>query len=140
MEYLWLILAVVFLIAEAVSFQLVSIWFAVGAVAALITQLAGGDLSMQCILFVAVTMVCLIVTRPLIKKIKKKTISTNFDRILGQQAVVLEEINQLENTGQVKIAGQVWSARSTDDSVIPKDAWVKVEKIEGVKLIVTKIK
>lgn len=140
MEYLWLILAVVFLIAEAVSFQLVSIWFAVGAVAALITQLAGGDLSMQCILFVAVTTVCLIVTRPLIRKIKKKTISTNFDRILGQQAVVLEEINQLENTGQVKIAGQVWSVRSADESVIPKDAWVKVEKIEGVKLIVTKIK
>lgn len=140
MEYLWLILAVVFFIAEAISFQLVSIWFAVGAIAALITQLAGGDLSLQCILFVAVTTICLIATRPIIRKIKKKTVSTNFDRILEQEAVVLEEINSIQNTGQVKIAGSVWSARSVDDSVIPKDSLVKVEKIEGVKLLVTQIK
>lgn len=140
MEYLWLILAIVFFIAEAVSFQLVSIWFAVGAVAALITQLAGGSFSMQCVLFVVVTTIFLIATRPIIKKIKKQTVSTNFDRIIGQDAVVLEEINNLENVGQAKVGGQVWSARSMDNTVIPKDALVKVEKIEGVKLIVTQIK
>lgn len=140
MEYLWLGLTVVFLIAEAASFQFVSIWFAVGAVAAMITQLAGGSLSLQCILFVAVTAVCLLGTRPFIRKVKKKAVSTNFDRILGQEAVVLEEINNLANAGQVKVAGAVWTARSVDDTVIPKDAMVKVDRIEGVKLLVSKIK
>lgn len=140
MEYLWLILTVVFIIAEAVTFQLVSIWFAIGSIAALITQLAGGDLLLQTIIFVAVTVICLAATRPFIRKIRAKAVSTNVDRVIGQRAIVTEKIDNIENVGQVKVNGMVWSARSTDDVAIAKDKAVKVEKIEGVKLLVSEIK
>lgn len=140
MEYLWLILTVVFIIAEAVTFQLVSIWFAIGSIAALITQLAGGDLLLQTIIFVAVTVICLAATRPLVRKIRAKAVSTNVDRVIGQRAIVTEKIDNIENVGQVKVNGMVWSARSSGSAVISKDALVKVEKIEGVKLLVSEIK
>lgn len=140
MEYLWLILAIVFIVAEACTFQFVSIWFAVGSVAALIARLAGGDFLVQSVLFVGVTVVCLAATRPLVHKIKAKAVSTNVDRVIGQQAIVIEEINNIENAGQVKTNGMVWTARSVNNTVIAKDVLVKVEKIEGVKLLVSEIK
>ncbi len=134
---IWVVLLIVFLVLEAVSVQLVSAWFAVGALAALIANLCGLNVVWQIVLFLAVSAICLVATRPLVKKLTAAKIQkTNADRCIGAEAVVLEEINNLEPTGQVKAVGNVWTARSADNSVIPKGAVVIVERMEGVKLIV----
>ncbi len=134
---IWVVLLIVFLVLEAVSVQLVSAWFAVGALAALIANLCGLNVVWQIVLFLAVSAICLVATRPLVKKLTAAKIQkTNADRCIGAEAVVLEEINNLEPTGQVKAVGTVWTARSADNSVIPKGAVVIVERMEGVKLIV----
>lgn len=134
---IWVVLLIVFLVLEAVSVQLVSAWFAVGALAALIANLCGLNVVWQIVLFLAVSAICLVATRPLVKKLTAAKIQkTNADRCIGAEAVVIEEINNLEPTGQVKAVGNVWTARSADNSVIPKGAVVIVERMEGVKLIV----
>lgn len=138
MYIIWAVAIVVFGIFEGVTAQLVSIWFVLGSIGALITAFAGGDIKLQLIVFVAVTVITLIATRPIIKKrLNSQVEKTNADRCIGQDAVVIEEINNLLPTGLVKADGKVWTARSSDKSIIPKDSIVTVEKIDGVKLIVS---
>ena len=140
MYILWAAAIVIFGVLEAVTVQLVSIWFVIGAVAALIASLCGANFLTQVLIFVGVTIVALLLTRPLVKKrLKPKTESTNADRCIGQEAVVTEKIDNIAATGLVKVGGSVWTARTADGSVIEQGAIVKVEKIEGVKLIVTEI-
>lgn len=134
---LWVALIIAFLIAEAVTFQLVSIWFSLGSLGGLIANVSGLGFPAQICIFIAISAVSLIATRPLVKKFSKSKIqNTNVDRCIGTDAVVIEEINNLQSTGQVKTDGKIWTARSSDNSVIPEDAVVTVLKIEGVKLIV----
>jgi len=137
MYIIWAAAIIVFGVLEGMTAQLVSIWFVLGAIAALIASLCGATLPVQIIIFVAVTIITLIATRPIVKKkINFTAEKTNADRCIGESAVVIEEINNLEATGQVKADGKIWTARSSDGSVIPKDKIVTVEKIDGVKLIV----
>lgn len=137
MYIFWAVAIVAFGFLEGITAQLVSIWFVLGSIGALITAFCGGDIKLQLIVFVAVTLVTLIATRPIVKKrLNSKVEKTNADRCIGQDAVVTEEINNLLSTGLVKADGKTWSARSLDKSIIPKDSIVVVEKIEGVKLIV----
>ncbi len=137
MYIFWAVAIVAFGFLEGITAQLVSIWFVLGSIGALITAFCGGDIKLQLIVFVAVTLVTLIATRPIVKKrLNSKVEKTNADRCIGQDAVVTEEINNLLSTGLVKADGKTWSARSSDKSIIPKDSIVVVEKIEGVKLIV----
>ena len=141
MEYammiFWIVLLVVLIIVEAVTAQLVTIWFAAGAAAALIAELCGLQQWLQWVIFIAVSAVALIVTRPLVRKVTKKAVQpTNADRCIGQTAVVTEDIDNIEGKGQVHVNGVTWTARSSDGSVFRKDERVVVEKIEGVKLIV----
>lgn len=134
---IWIVLLVLFLILEGVTVQLVSAWFALGALCALLANLCGVGVVWQIVLFLVVSAICLIATRPLVKKMTATKIQkTNADRCIGAEAVVLEEIDNLKSTGLVKAMGNTWTARSTDGSVIPKDAVVTVQKMEGVKLIV----
>ena len=134
----WIAMLVVFIVIEAATAQLVTIWFAAGALAALITALAHGPIALQVVVFVVVSIVALIATRPLVRKITNtKEARLNADRCIGQTAVVTEEINNIDGTGMAKTDGKVWTARSADGSVIPEGAQVKVDKIEGVKLIVS---
>lgn len=134
---IWVVLLIVFLIMEAASVQLVSVWFAVGALVALIANLCGLNVIWQIVLFLAVAAVCLVATRPLVKKLTATKIQkTNADRCIGAEAIVTEEINNLESTGQVKAVGNIWTARSINDTVIEKGTVVIVERMEGVKLIV----
>ena len=94
---------------------------------------------MQIIVFLAVSAITLIATRPLVKKMmKKKVVATNADRNIGELGIVQSEISNIEGKGEVKVKGVVWSARSADDSPIPEGAKVCVKRIEGVKLIVEK--
>lgn len=133
----WIVLLVAFVIIEAVTPQLVTIWFALGSAAALIANLFNAPEWTQWLIFIAVSVVALIATRPLVKKFsKQKTQPTNADRSIGKTAVVTEEIDNIISKGMVSLDGVAWTARSEDGSVIPKDTKVTVTKIEGVKLIV----
>lgn len=135
---IWIVLLVLFLILEAATVQLVSAWFALGALCALLANLCGVGVIWQIVLFLIVSAICLIATRPLVKKMTATKIQkTNADRCIGAEAVVLEEINNLKSTGLVKAIGNTWTARAEDGSVIPKDAVVIVRKMDGVKLIVS---
>lgn len=134
---LWSVLLILFIIAEAITVQLVSIWFAIGSLVALIANFCGANTLVQAALFVGVSFAALLLTRPLVKKFSAPKIQrTNIDRIIGERAIVTEEIDNLHATGVVKADGKSWSARSADGSIIPAGSVVEVQKIDGVKLIV----
>ncbi len=133
----WVVLLVVLVVIEAVTAQMVTIWFAAGAAAGIVAELLGAEVWLQWVIFIAVSAIALIVTRPLVRKLTKTKIQpTNADRCIGQTAVVTEDIDNIEGKGQVQVNGTVWTARSSDGSVFRKDERVTVEKIDGVKLIV----
>lgn len=135
---LWLVLALVAGIAEAMTVTLVSVWFAAGAVCAAIASALGASTAFQWILFWVVSLVLLIITAPLCKKFKvQKKVPTNADRVIGQTGVVTEEIHMLNGTGEVKADGKRWSAKSVGGEIIPVGAVVRIEEISGVNLIVT---
>ena len=135
---IWIALAVVFAVVEAATAQIVTIWFAVGAVGAIVAQLLGATLLVQFLVFVLLSVLTLVVARPfLVKFTRTKVQPTNLDMCIGQEALVLEEINNTNGTGQAKVRGSIWTARSQNGSVIEKDKIVIVNAIDGVKLIVS---
>ena len=137
-EYvIWVVAIVVFAILEAITAQLVSVWFIAGSIAALISKWLGAPFYVQLIVFVAVSAITLILTRPLIKKhLKPKNEPTNADRVIGQTGVVIEKIDNMSAVGQVKVDGQIWSARCIDDTTVDEGKQVEIKRIDGVKLIV----
>lgn len=137
MYIIWAAIIILFAVLEIVTAQLISIWFVLGAVGALIAAFCGANTTIQIVVFIAVTVITLIATRPIVKKhLNTKVQSTNADRCIGKTAVVIEQIDNLLPSGQVKVDGAVWTARSSDNTVIPADTIVTVEKIDGVKLMV----
>lgn len=134
----WVVALVVFLIVEAVTAGLVSIWFVFGSLVALICAAIGAAVWLQIFWFVIVSVATLVLTRPLVKRyVDSRSVATNADRSIGRAAVVTERIDNLAATGAVKLDGVVWTARSTDDAVaIETGERVTVRAIEGVKLIV----
>ena len=133
----WLVLLILLIVVEAVTAQMVTIWFAAGAAAALVAELLNAQVWLQWVVFIAVSASALIATRPLVRKLTKTRVQpTNADRCIGQTAVVMQEIDNVAGKGQVYVNGVTWTARSADGSVIGKDEKVTVEKIDGVKLIV----
>ncbi len=141
MSVVWLGAAVVFGIIEALTYQLVSIWFAGGCIAALIAQLINPELSLtlQLTVCTVVSAVLLAVTRPFVKKIMDgKPTPTNVDALIGKTAVVTAKVDNVNSQGEAQLDGKIWSARSADNTVIEKDSIVTVERIDGVKLIVKK--
>ena len=134
----WVVALVVFLIVEALTAGLVSIWFVFGSLVALICAALGAAIWLQIFWFVIVSVATLVLTRPLVKRyVDSRSVATNADRNIGRTAVVTERIDNLAATGAVQLAGVVWTARSTDDAVaIEPGTHVTVRAIEGVKLIV----
>lgn len=134
----WVAALVVFLIVEAVTAGLVSIWFVFGSLVALICAALGAAVWLQIFWFVIVSVATLVLTRPLVKRyVDSRSVATNADRSIGRAAVVTERIDNLAGAGAVKLDGVVWTARSTDDAVaIETGERVTVRAIEGVKLIV----
>ena len=141
MVYVWLGLTIVFAITEAATAQLTTIWFAAGSLTAMLLTIFGvQSLTVQVVAFLIVSVVTLIVTRPIVKKVIHKDVQpTNADRNIGETGIVTEEINNINGTGAVKVNGTVWTARSIDDTVIAEETLVKVVRIEGVKVIAQKI-
>jgi membrane protein implicated in regulation of membrane protease activity/transcriptional regulator with XRE-family HTH domain len=137
MTIVWAAAIVLFGIVEAVTAGLVSLWFVAGALAALVAAFVGAPVWLQIVLFLAVSAVALSLTRPLLKKLNAThTEATNADRVLSQIALVTEEIDNIAETGQVKLFGQVWSARSESGEIIPVQSRVRILRIEGVKVFV----
>ena len=137
MPYIWIGFAVVMAVCEAATAQLVSVWFVIGAICAAIATIFTGSLIIQSLIFLTVSLVALIVTKPIVKKIKKnnKKVNTNSDRLVGQIGDVLFDIEDAQSIGQVKVMGEIWSARS-DFAPIRKGTKIKVLAIDGVKLLV----
>ena len=137
---IWLAAAIVFAAAEAISVGLTSMWFALGSLAALLVCALNGAVWLQFAVFCAVSLITLALLRPLARKyFTPKLTATNADRNIGKEAVVLQEIDNLNATGQVSVGGVVWTARAENDAVIPKGETVRIRRIEGVKLIVSPI-
>lgn len=133
----WLVLMVVFLIAEAATVTITSLWFAAGALVALIAGALGAEFWLQVVLFLVVSAVTLMALRPMIKKhFTPKLTRTNVDAIIGSQGYVTADIDNVAATGTVKLGAMEWTARSADGKPIPAGTLVKVERIEGVKAVV----
>ena len=136
----WLIALIVLVVIEAATVGLTFIWFAVGALGALILSVLGATVWVQIVAFLALSAAALMLVRPVaVRLLKPGVYRTNADRILGQTALVIQEIDNLIPSGQVKIAGQVWTARSDSGEVIAVQSKVRILRIEGVKVIVTAI-
>ena len=137
----WLVLLIVLLGIEMATLGLTTIWFAGGALIAILAALLNAPIWVQIILFFLVALVLLIFTRPVaVKYFNKDRVRTNVESIVGRQAIVTGEINNLQGRGQVTVGGQEWSARNVaNDTVIPEGAVVVIEKVSGVKLMVKSI-
>ena len=136
----WLAVAIVLLIVEIITLGLTTIWFAGGALVACVAAALQADFLVQVILFLVVSVVLLFFTRPVaVRYMNKNRTKTNAESLMGKEAVVLQEINNLKASGQVQLNGIEWTARAENmEDVIEKGAIVCVKKIEGVKLIVTR--
>ena len=142
MTIFWLVVLVAAIVAEAVTLGLVSIWFAVGALAALLVEKLHGGVYLQMIVCLVVSLIVMYFTRPIaIKYFNKDRQKTNANSLIGKQAVVTGRIYNLEGMGKVIVSGQEWSAKSlTDDQIFEEGEIVKIVKIKGVKLIVEPLK
>ena len=141
MTIIWIAAIIIFGIAEAATAGLVSIWFVAGAVAALIVTELGASLLIQFAVFLVVSILALIATRPLAKKMLDKTIvPTNADRVLHHEAKVTETVDNENAAGAVYIDGKTWTARSDSGAIIEKGKMVKIVRMEGVKLYVREAK
>ena len=136
----WLFAMVGFILAEAATVTLVSIWFAAGALAAIVVALTGGGLGFQVTVFLLVASLLLISLRSAVRKyIHPKIVRTNVDSVVGSTGMVVTPINNVAALGMVKLSGMEWSARSTDGTHIPEGALVKVDRVEGVKVFVSPV-
>lgn len=136
MTLMWLVAMLVFAVAEAATVGLVSIWFAVGAMVSMLASALGAPVWLQVLLFLVVSVAMLFLLRPFVKKVSGPAAKTNADRHLEQTALVTEEINNLLETGAVKLDGVTWTARSQNGETIPVGTVIRVKKIAGVKLFV----
>lgn len=137
MVFVWLFVIVAAILVEASTVSLVSIWFVPSACIAMILALCGVKLWIQLTVFFVVFILLMLILKPIFKKnIGLKIVPTNADALIGMQAVVIEPIDNLHAKGQVRVRGQVWTARSADgDVTFEEGQTVNIVKIEGVKLI-----
>ena len=135
---LWLVLLVVFLAAEAATVSMVSLWFAVSALVALLVALLGGPGWLQGTLFLVISAVLLALLRPIVRRyISPRITATNVDSVIGSTGLVTAAIDNVSAAGQVKLGAMEWTARSPSGQPIPVGTLVKVDRIEGVKAFVS---
>ena len=137
----WLIAAWIFFIIEMATIGFLVFWLGIGALLAMVTSFITDSIIIQFIVFVSTSTLLLIFTRPLVNKFIKipKEIKTNAYSIIGKKGIVISKINNVDGAGQIKIDGEVWSAKSFDEENIEKDAEVEIVEIDGVKAVVKKI-
>lgn len=133
----WIVLFVLFVVVEAITYQMISTWFAIGALFALIPASVGAGASWQIAVFLVVSALCLIALRPIsVKCLKGKEYRSNSDALIGDRVLVTEDTDELRGRGEIK--GMQWSLRSENDERIEAGQMAYVKRIEGVKLIVSK--
>ena len=133
----WLLALILFSVIEGVTVGLTSIWFAAGALGALIAAMLGAHIFLQILIFLVLSALALALVRPIaVRLLKPRHDPTNADRVIGQTALATEDIDNVEGKGLVVISGQVWSARSEHGVAIPAGTQVRVLRIEGVKVYV----
>ena len=138
MAVVWLGLMVAFLLIEAGTVALVSLWFAAGCLAAILVSLLGGNIAVQSVVFLVVSCVLLALVRPVLRKYYTPRITrTNVDSLLGSQGLVTADVDNVTGRGEVKLGAMTWTARSTDGVPIPAGTQIRVDRIEGVKAFVS---
>ena len=135
----WLIVFVILLVVEIATMALTTVWFAGGALAAFLAAYIGFGVVVQVLVFLIVSILLLVLTRPLaVKFFNQERQKTNAESLIGQKAIVKEEINTLRTTGRVEVNGMEWSAKTEESEIIKADTIVMIKGIQGVKLIVEK--
>lgn len=135
---IWLVLLLVFLVVEASTVTLVSLWFAAGALAAMAVSLLKGAAWLQVAAFLAVSAVLLTALRPMVRRhFTPRLTATNIDSVIGSTGLVTAPIDNVTASGQVKLGAMVWTARSTTGEPIETGTRVRVDRIEGVKVFVS---
>ena len=136
----WLVLLILFCVVEASTVTVVSVWFAAGALVALIASLLGAATWLQTLLFFVVSVLLLLALRPMTKKyFTPKLTKTNVDSVIGSVGIVITAIDNIEAVGTIKLGAMEWTARSTSGESIPVGSRVRVDRIEGVKVFVTPV-
>lgn len=138
---IWLVLTAIFLLVEASTVTMVSLWFAAGSLAALLVCLMHGPIWLQILVFILVSAVLLLLLRPLVRRyVTPKLTATNADAVIGSDGLVSVAIDNIAASGQVKLGGMFWTARSTSGDPIAEGTRVVVDRIEGVKVYVSPMK
>lgn len=139
---IWLILAGIFLILEAMTTGFLVFWLSIGSLIAMIVSFFIPDIIFQTSIFVLASTILIFATKPFVNKFvnNKKSVSTNVYTLNGKKAIVIEDINPSEGKGLIKVNGETWSAVCDNNITIPKDSEVEIVKIEGVKAFVNPIK
>lgn len=139
MLYIWLGIIIFSIIIEVITIDLVSIWFTAGGFVALIASLFHLSTTIQIILFVVISGICIIITRPLAKKyLRTEIVNTNSDRIIGKHGLVMRRIDA-DTKGEVKVISTLWLASSVDNTVLEKGDYCEILAIEGAHVVVKKI-
>lgn len=137
----WLIVLAILIFIEIITLGLTTIWFAGGALIAFILSLFYDNLIVEIIVFIVVSILLLYFTRPIVLKyFNPKRVKTNYEGVIGKEAVVIITIDNFKAIGQVSVEGQEWSAKSLEGDVIEEGSKVKIQGITGVRLIVSKYK
>lgn len=138
MWQVWLILAGLFVIGEMITVGFLVFWLAIGSLAAMVVSIFAPDsIVLQTAVFVISSSLLIFFTKPLVDKyITKKTVPTNFEKLIGKKAKVIVDINSIEGLGQVKIGGEIWSAKTDSEEIINKGTEVEILQVDGVKLLV----
>lgn len=141
MWYIWLIMAGIFLIAEIITVGFLIFWLSIGSLLAMITSFFTDNIVIQTAVFVISSTILIFATKPFVKKFatNKNPIKTNVYSIIGKEGLVTEEIDPIKAIGQIKVSGEIWSAISKDNQIIPKDTKIRVTEIKGVKAIIEPI-
>ncbi len=138
MWYIWLIISGLFLILEMITVGFLVFWLAIGALFAMVVSFITDNIIIQTAVFVISSIGLIFFTKPLVKKITKsdENVVTNAYSVMGKKAIVTQEINPTLGVGQIKVGGEVWSAKTLSDTIIPKNSEVIIKNIDGVKVVV----
>ena len=140
LSFVWLVIAIIFGIFELATTSLVSIWFVIGAVLAMLVSITGLPLWFQIFVFILSSVLVIVFLRPIaMKHINGKAAKTNLDAMIGRILIAKTDIDNIKMTGKADIDGSTWLVVSKDDSFIPKDEKIRVVGIEGAKLIVERM-
>lgn len=138
MWQIWLIIAGLFIIGEMLTVGFLVFWLAIGSLVAMVVSIFAPDaIILQTAVFVISSSLLILFTKPIVDKyITRKTVPTNIDTLIGKKAKVIVDINLLDGTGQVKVNGEIWSAKTNNEEIISQGTEVEILQVDGVKLLV----